>query len=516
MKKLLSIVLIAMIATVVCCKDPNKPGVTPNPTPDPKPPTPNPDPNQPTTPEITASDFINAFGTNKGDIPASMAAKTMEKGSMHPGSNITFEKRKIVSYNDKDGTFTMHFKGERTKANNTKEAFDKDFSFTEFIHPLKGKIVQSVNANDFKLSLDEGIEHNSSLDKYIEELNNNIENNKMLKSLTFTLSDGTSTILLGTHTNYILKATAKKTNDNKIQIVPKVPYFRLDKGTTTEVEEDESVVSFTTLTQQLTKDYFSKNDVFKYILDKLGNDSAIKADPTVFASSFYAFAKTANATPGNIFSDEFINAIKVYQDRYKDGGEGKHLKLDIGYGVNRPKTGGVDADDYKGSLKINLCIATNEEIADQASIVSSKFIEKSSGFASIPDDAALAQKKHLFFNLVEKAPPLSDTQKQEWEKKAFPENYFLLRVDENGQATVNGNIFNPANIPFHLCVNSSETNPSSYLGCAEFGSSKTRNGKKIWIENIQLKKAAGSKDMDVLVTLKGSRSEPLKITISPY
>jgi len=515
MKKLLSILLIAMIATVVCCKDPNGKGTTPNPKPTPTP-TPNPDPNQPTTPEITASDFINAFGTNKGDIPASMAAKKMKNESPKPESKIQFTKKEIVSYNDKDGTFTMHFKGERTKANNTKEAFDKDFSFTEFIHPLKGKIVQSVNINDFKLSLDEGIEHNSSLDKYIEELNNNIENNKMLKSLTFTLSDGTSTILLGTHTNYILKATAKKTNDKKIQIVPKVPYFRLDKDTTTEVEEDESVVSFTTLTQQLTKDYFTENDVFTYVLNKLGNDSAIKADPNVFASSFYAFAKTTGVSPDDIFSDDFKNKIKVYQDLYKEKDANEHLKIDIDYGILQPKTGGVDADDYKGSLKINLCIATKEQITAQSNIVASNFIEKSSGFASIPDDVALAEKKHLFFNLVEKAPPLSDTQKQEWEKKAFPENYFLLRVDENGQATVNGNIFNPANIPFHLCVNSSETNPSSYLGCAEFGSSKTRNGKKIWIENIQLKKAAGSKDMDVLVTLKGNRSEPLKITISPY
>ena len=98
----------------------------------------------------------------------------------------------------------------------------------------------------------------------------------------------------------------------------------------------------------------------------------------------------------------------------------------------------------------SLKAATNQQIADQSGITAIKHIEKS-GFASIPDDVALAKKDYLFFNLIPKSS-LNDALKTQWEQKV-PPPYSLLRVNENGQSTVN-NPFTASDIPFHLCVNS--------------------------------------------------------------
>ncbi|MBC6720106.1 hypothetical protein [Treponema sp. Marseille-Q4130] len=110
---------------------------------------------------------------------------------------------------------------------------------------------------------------------------------------------------------------------------------------------------------------------------------------------------------------------------------------------------------------------------------------------------------------------MTDELKTQWEQKTFIVSpYPLLRVDENGAAAVN-NPFVATDIPFHLCVNSENTDPSAHLGCAIFGASKIRNEKIIFIENIQLKKETGSKIMEVQVKLKGSGAV-LKVTSVPY
>ncbi|MGP1439370.1 MAG: hypothetical protein ACTTJ3_01360 [Treponema sp.] len=95
------------------------------------------------------------------------------------------------------------------------------------------------------------------------------------------------------------------------------------------------------------------------------------------------------------------------------------------------------------------------------------------------------------------------------------DKHSLLRVDESGVKTVD-NPFSSVNIPFHLCVNSGDTDPSTHLGCAMYGASKTRNEKVIFIERIILNKLANSKSMDVLVILKGTNPKQLKMTVEPY
>ena len=462
-------------------------------------------PGVPSTPpqnpyELVEADVFEAFSLSKGHITASAAAKKITNGT--PASGITFTERKMIAYDDQAGTFTVEVKGTKDGKN-----FSQKISVTGFTHPLAGKTIQSIA--DCELNLDDAIEHNYSLAKYIEEVKKDPSGKKLVKKLSFMLSDSVTTIELGEHDSYTLVAEAQAVG-TKVWVQPSVVFRKLTEGgTETLVKNTE--FSFTHLNSSLKKDYFEAKDVFKYILDKTA-DIAIKVDSKEFASSFYAFAKKSGQAPVNLFTEGFKTKIQNYAALYQNKDSDEHLALDISYGAFQPKNGGIDADDYTGTVTIKLCIATNEQIVNQNDITAIKPIEKS-GFASIPDNAALAKKNHLFFNLIPKSS-LSPADKTNWKNKVF--SRALLRINESNNAIID-NPFGGSDSLFNLCVNSENTNPATYLGSAGGsygGASKTKNNKVIFIENIQLEKKANSTSMEVLVKLKGSGSV-LKVTTEP-
>ena len=451
--------------------------------------------------ELVEADMLAAFGLQRGSITASAAAKKIATGT--PAGGITFIENTAVSYDDEAGTFTVKVKGTKNG-----KPFDKTLSLTGFTHPLAGKTIQSLG--DCELNLDDAIEHNYSLEKYIEEVNEDPSGAKLVKKLSFMLSDGTTTIELGEHDGYTLTANAKK-SDTKILVQPsvKIVFRKLTEGGTEELT-DNTAFEFTHLKDQLTKDYFTEQDVFKYILDKTA-DSAIKADSTEFASSFYAGAKATGQAPVNLFTEEFKMKIQEYHGRYHNNPDG-HLALDISYGAFQPKHGGIDADDYTGTVTIKLCITTNDQIVVQNNITAIKEIKKS-GFAKITTAAEL--NKQVFFAVNSNLNPLP-ADAQAWKEKSF-ENYHLLRVDNNNGTITPNLITNPlpygSGKPFWLCVNGTD-NLASQLGCGHFGSSRTKNGKSIFIENIILNKKQNETDLKITVQLKGF-TDFLTITTDP-
>ena len=449
---------------------------------------------------LTESDVLTAFSLSKGHITASAAAKKITNGT--PASGITFTERKMAAYDDEAGTFTVKVKGTKDGKN-----FSQKIPVTGFTHPLAGKMIQSVA--DCDLNLDDAIEHNYSLAKYIEEVNKDPSGKKLVKKLSFMLSDSVTTIELGEHDSYTLTAKAQAVG-TKVWVQPSVVFRKLTEGGT-ETLVKNTAFSFTHLNPSLKKDYFEAKDVFKYILDKTA-DIAIKVDSKEFASSFYAFAKKSGQAPVNLFTEGFKTKIQDYAALYQNKDSDEHLALDISYGAFQPKNGGINADDYTGTVTIKLCIATNEQIVNQNDITAIKPIEKS-GFASIPNNAALAKKNHLFFNLIPKSS-LSPADKTNWKNKVF--SRALLRINESNNAIID-NPFGGSDSLFNLCVNSENTNPATYLGSAGGsygGASKTKNNKVIFIENIQLEKKANSTSMEVLVKLKGS-GPVLKVTTEP-
>ena len=449
---------------------------------------------------LTESDVLTAFSLSKGHITASAAAKKITNGT--PASGITFTERKMIAYDDQAGTFTVEVKGTKDGKN-----FSQKISVTGFTHPLAGKTIQSIA--DCELNLDDAIEHNYSLAKYIEEVKKDPSGKKLVKKLSFMLSDSVTTIELGEHDSYTLVAEAQAVG-TKVWVQPSVVFRKLTEGgTETLVKNTE--FSFTHLNSSLKKDYFEAKDVFKYILDKTA-DIAIKVDSTEFASSFYAFAKKSGQAPVNLFTEGFKTKIQNYAALYQNKDSDEHLALDISYGAFQPKNGGIDADDYTGTVKIDLCIATEHQIADQSGITAIKPIEKS-GFAKITNADEL-NKQVVFFVISDLHPSASDV--QAWKNKIFT-NHRLLNVNPTNGTVSPNPVVNPlpdgSGKPFRLCVNGI-ANLASQLGCKHFGASCTIKGKTIFIENISLDKDQNKTDLKITVQLKGS-GPILTITTNP-
>jgi len=470
-------------------------------------------PSTPSTPavpsnpdELVENDVLAAFGLTKGRQSPFEAAGKITSGSS-AGSTIVFTQKEVTDYDDEAGTFTVKVKGTKNE-----KPFEKEITVAGFTNPYAIN-PQSMDATDNKgeLKLDEGIEHNYSIEKYVEKANANITS--FFKApLTFSLGNGTS-ITIGNYPSYTLAATLAKEGTNKVKIVPVYTvknHKKIPGGTDTIKEEQKySIFPSGTFAANLTKPYFTEQDVFAHVLSKTP-DSVIKAYSDEFASSFYAFTKSTESAPANLFDAAAIPSwAALYQTKDTD----EYMKLDIDYGIANPKNGGIDADDYKGELTVQFCVAKQEDLADQSKDKPTRKIVRS-GYAKIPDNAALKAKEHLYFHLVQKSPPLSSTDKTNWENKEI--NQALLRLNGSGAAEVT-KPFDGSSSLFHLCVNSDNPNPAVYLGSAGTnypGASKTRNGKVILIEHIQLKKAKNQKVLEVQVQLHGS-GPVLTVTADP-
>ena len=111
-------------------------------------------------------------------------------------------------------------------------------------------------------------------------------------SLLTGTASGTSVTLGNFHDCYTLSATLERAEGtDKIKIVPvyTVKNHKKAAGGPDTVTPEIKYSSFTHLKTQLTKDYFTEEKVFQYVLEQTVNDNAIKADPNEFASSFYNF-----------------------------------------------------------------------------------------------------------------------------------------------------------------------------------------------------------------------------------
>ena len=464
--------------------------------------------------ELTEADVLEAFGLTKGSITASAAAKKIANDTPS-ASGVIFTERNFIAYDDEAGTFTVKVKGTK----NGKE-FEKEMTVSGFTNPYDSqpRIIDSTGSKG-QLKLDEGIEHNYSIEKYITEAYPAIAD-FFKEPLTFSFENGTS-VTLGDFDYYKLEATLAKEGTNKIKIQPVYTvknHKKVSGGSDTVTTKEYS--SFSHLASHLKKDYFTEKDVFRYVLNKTVDDSTIKVSANEFASALYAGAKFLELTPAELFSDSFKTAIQKYTDLYRVKDADEYCALDITYGVHNPANKGVDADDYTGTVTADICIATHEQLAGQSGITAFKKVTKS-GFASIPDDAALATQAHLSFNLIKKmeAGTLTQTHKDLWEKKVFNSilnNTLLFAVDDDGVCRD----YNPfaaatTKMPFLLSINGSGVNFRSHLGYGNSGISKTIQDKDILIKSVRIEKEAGSKSMDVYVMLKGSGHE-LKVTTAPY
>ena len=449
--------------------------------------------------ELTEADVLAAFDLTKGNQSPFEAAEKIGSG-ISTLSSIVFTQKDVTAYDDEAGTFTVKVKG--TKSG---KEFEKEMTVSGFSNPYNAQ-PWTINTADNKgeLKLDEGIEGNLSIEKYAEKANENIA--AFFKApLGFSLTNGTS-VTLGDFPQYKLTAALAKEGTDKVKIVPvyTVKNHKKDVGGADTVTTKE-YTNFTHLSELLTRGYFTEKDVFEYVLSKT-DDSVIKAYPNEFASSFYALAKQTGGSPDNLFDD---SRLAPYKELYQTKDAGEYMQLDITCGISNPKTGGINADDYKGELTVKFCIATQEQLTNQGEITAIKTITRS-GYAKITNAEEL--KNQLFFSMSSKPNPSAEAIKN-WKRKQF-DRVPLLRIGDDGAVVLASNpLPDGLDKPFCLCINGEPT-LSNHLGCATYGASKTRNNKVIFIENIQLQKTFGKTDLQVKVQLMGSGSV-LTLTTNP-
>ncbi|MEL3907156.1 MAG: lipoprotein 17-related variable surface protein [Treponema sp.] len=441
--------------------------------------------------DISEQELLKLFDLTETKIPASGAAKKIAAAQGKTVKNFVFEEANAIAYDDKTGTFTVKVKGLKNG-----KPFEKTISVTGFANPYE-LIFPSLS--EAELDFSDAIENNTRFDAFIGQANTDITT--VLKKLSFS-DNNAGTLSLGTHERYSLAAALEK-NGDKIKIRPeyKVKYLKKEAGgSETSTETDRSAL-FARLGADLTKPYFSKNDVFLHLIGKT-DDNFLKVYPYAFASMYYAFTKHLNRTPGETGSLLDDAVIQDIIDRYKKAGG--HFKMDIGASVYKPRLGGIKADDYTGSLEIEYCIAEKEQIEAMLD----------GGYIPYPI-VAIKEAKRTGFKIVtkENAGTLfnfkiqltADAQAQNaWKNKQL-RNHPLLRAEYD--SNLKKDVYK-VNDPFKkaayctLKVNGKV--PEEVLAFNEpIFFSKCADGADIFIEQISLNKESGSDKLKIHIQFTG-------------
>ncbi|MGP1495614.1 MAG: lipoprotein 17-related variable surface protein [Treponema sp.] len=476
---------------------------------------PTPSPTEETV-EFKLDDLVSAFSLTKGDITASDAAKKI-KTETPTVTGLTFTEKKIISYDDKSGTFTVEVKGNKGGKN-----FSNRITAEGFSHPYSST-PSSKNYGD-KIILDEAMENNLKLDDFINKLKNAANPGDYL-DLSFNLENGKTIDFKNSEKPYKLTATFTKTSDGKIKVSPKYApvYKKLAEGGTEETKtENIEVIGPAFL--NIGYDYFKETDVFDYVAKKV-RDDILKVPTDTFASEFYAFAKYSNSTPSDIFNVGDGSKFKKYQDTYKkDGG---HIKIaksdgtsDLSYAIFDPKNSSIEADDYSGSIKVNYYVQKESVISEViAGNYSGPAIEtvgaEKSGFMKVSEEFL---EKNFLFSL--NISGNKATAKSKWLPRNFNTELLGEKTPEGFQLK-NASLVNYDNHKtddYYLSVNGGTSlndlavESKQYVSVAK---GKAPNEYTLLITSIRMEKKINEKELYLAFYFKGSNN-PIKLTVNPY
>ena len=469
------------------------------------------------TVEFKLDDLVSAFSLTKSDITASDAAKKI-KTETPTVTGLTFTEKKIISYDDKSGTFTVEVKGTKDGKN-----FSNRITAEGFSHPYSSTPL-SKNYGD-KIILDEAMENNLKLDDFINKLKNAANPGDYL-DLSFNLENGKTIDFKNSEKPYKLTATFTKTSDGKIKVSPKYApvYKKLAEGGTEDVKE-ENMGAVGPAFKDIEYEYFTEKDVFEYVQEKI-KDDILKVPTDTFASSIYAFAKYQNSTPNNIFNVGDGSKFKKYQNTYKkDGG---HIKIVNGsgdsdllsYAIFDPKNSGIEADDFSGTIKVNFYVQKESVISEViAGNYSGPAIEtvsaEKSGFMKVTKEFL---EKNFLFSL--NISGNKATAKSKWLPRSFNTELLGARTPEGFQlknaALVDYD--NHKTDDYYLSVNGGTSlndlavQSKQYVS---FAKGKAPNEYTLLITSIRMEKKINEKELYLAFYFKGSY-EPIKLTVTPY
>ena len=468
------------------------------------------------TVEFKLDDLVSAFSLTKGDITASDAAKKI-KTETPTVTGLTFTEKKIISYDDKSGTFTVEVKG-----NKGGKSFSNKITAEGFTHPYNSNPSSKIYGD--KIKLDAAMEDNLTLDDFINKVKNAANIGDYL-DLSFNL-ENTKTIDFN-NSEKPYKLTAKFTkNGDKIKVSPKYAliYRSLTEGGTEDVKEENMEV-ISPAFRDIEYEYFTEKDVFDYVAKKV-KDDILKVPTGTFASSIYAFAKYQNSTPNNIFNVGDGSKFKKYQNTYKkDGG---HIKIVNGsgdsdllsYAIFDPKNSGIEADDFSGTIKVNFYVQKESVISEViAGNYSGPAIEtvsaEKSGFMKVTKEFL---EQNFLFSL--NISGNKATAKSKWLPRSF-NTELLGEKSPKGFQLKNASFVNYDNHKTDDCylsvnggtsLNDLAVESKQYVSVAK---GKAPNEYTLLITSIRMEKKINEKELYLAFYFKGSNN-PIKLTVNPY
>lgn len=435
---------------------------------------------------IAESDVLTAFSLMRGMQSASEAAKKIAAGKGKTVDTYAFTEASAKSYDDEAGTFTVNVKGTKDG-----KPFDAEITVTGFTHPYASPLQSLVKC---KFDLTPAIEENLSLDTYVSHINAAL---RPYLHFEAQLENGKN-VMLGDAAQYTLKAQVSKDGDG-LKAASKyfLKYKKLVAGGAEMTEEKMYTVGSPLAQKQA---YFTADDVFKYVLTKAGGGAFIKVSSDEFASSFYTLARNTGTTPDGLLD---MTKIQKYIDVYKTKDANEHLQVKLSAGLYNAKNGGISANDTEGTLTLQYCITTEEELEKQTkgqlpnTAAISEQITKT-GFKKADKDTL----KKLFEFKILKASNGSGEPKAEWKKYQIGNGYIgypLVKADGNGYQTQ----FFPktAGKPFRLTINDSENPADVFALSAKSGLSKIAGDKYILITHLTLTKNMGEEKLTAVFAL---------------
>ncbi len=312
---------------------------------------------------ITENDIISAFRLEKNNITASSAVDSIKTGTI---GSLNLTEVKATAYDDEAGTFTVEIKGTK----NGKDFGIKRLEFTGFNHPYDSTPSEwGVNAN--KLNLDEAIDKNYSISKFIEKIGDDAAlKDVVLKKLSLKLSPH-KYISYGKHENkgYELSAVLTKNSDNSIKIAPKFKVIYKKLANKKESKEEKKVELASTIKHRAC-DYFSEQDVYEYLIKKI-TVASFTAPAGEFASYYAAKEKEAGNLTRDIYapSSEIDEYLALYKKVKSDD---SHLSLPD---ITLNYYGNIKADDFEGKLKFDVAVSSSENFTSGSGVYAQKTIE---------------------------------------------------------------------------------------------------------------------------------------------
>ena len=292
------------------------------------------------------------------------------------------------------------------------------------------------------------------------------------------------------------------------------PVFKLIYRKKTDSAAGEMIekIKDMTIVHPHTVPYFTADDVFKHILNKLDNDF-IKQNTAVFASSIAAPARALHTTPADLFDFE---QIQSYTDIYNEKNVDEHLQLkDITAAIYNVKNGGITADDTQGTLTVQCWISTKEKIADYNNSTNPQppaintFKELSRSDFKKADAATL--RSMFEFKILKAEGHTLEEAKDTWKKRSIPLSgqpaYHLLSKNNDNYDVKE--LPPLVGMPFRMTINDGET-PAHYFACSTGKLSKGSGGTEILLEGVVLRKPAGEETLFVTFVLSNNQQVTVK------